>query len=109
MKRKLCKKIRKYINRWQSGNVLGTGSFGRVVYGLNKNTGQVMAVKQVHLSDAKNSSMMQKVKALELEIEILKQLNHKNIVRYIGTSQDEEYLNIFLEYVAGNISDNEFY
>ena len=39
--------------------------------------------------------------ALQLEIELLKELNHKNIVRYIGSSQTKETLNIFLEFVAG--------
>ena len=32
---------------------------------------------------------------------LLKDLNHENIVRYFGSSSDENYLNIFLEYVPG--------
>ena len=27
-------------------------------------------------------------------------LNHKNIVKYLGTHEDGEHLNVFLEYVA---------
>jgi mitogen-activated protein kinase kinase kinase ANP1 len=81
--------------------LLGTGSFGRVIFGLNTETGEVMAVKQVALSDLKNSNMMESIKALELEIEILSGLKHKNIVRYIGTTKDSQYFNIFLEYEAG--------
>jgi mitogen-activated protein kinase kinase kinase len=81
--------------------VLGSGSFGRVVFGFNNDNGQVMAVKQVLLSELRNNNMTEKVKALECEIDILSNLNHKNIVRYLGTSRDEQYFNIFLEYEAG--------
>ena len=60
-----------------------------------------MAVKQVLLSEFRNANMIEKIKALEQEIEILSQLQHKNIVRYLGTTRDEEYFNIFLEYEGG--------
>jgi mitogen-activated protein kinase kinase kinase len=39
--------------------------------------------------------------ALEREIELLKELQHENIVQYLDSSMDEAYLNIFLEYVPG--------
>ena len=35
--------------RWKEGEVIGHGSFGRVVSGLNLSTGEIMAVKQVHI------------------------------------------------------------
>eukprot|EP01017_Pseudomicrothorax_dubius_P050829 TRINITY_DN9681_c0_g1_i1.p1 TRINITY_DN9681_c0_g1~~TRINITY_DN9681_c0_g1_i1.p1 ORF type:complete len:498 (-),score=111.85 TRINITY_DN9681_c0_g1_i1:232-1725(-) len=79
--------------------MLGFGSFGRVVSGLNLNTGELMAVKQVVLKGFNVST--EKINALQIEIELLKQLKHKNIVRYIGSSQGKDVLNIFLEYVAG--------
>lgn len=40
--------------------MLGHGSFGRVVFGLNRNTGEVMAVKQVYLGGF-NSEIIQDV------------------------------------------------
>ncbi len=83
--------------------MLGVGSFGRVMYGLNTETGQVMAVKQVLLSEVKNAAIEENIKALAQEVELLSQLRHKNIVRYYGTSRDEQYFNIFLEYAAGNL------
>lgn len=35
------------------------------------------------------------------EMMLLKELNHENIVRYFGSTTDENFLNIFLEYVPG--------
>jgi len=81
--------------------LIGHGSFGRVMFGLNKDTGEVMAVKQVPISDITGSNTLEKIKALEIEIDILSQLNHKNIVRYIGSSREDDNFNIFLEYEGG--------
>ena len=93
----------KIILRWQCGRVLGVGSFGKVLYGFNTETGQVMAVKQVSISEFRTSEISDKIKELEQEIEILQPLQHKNIVRYFGTTRDTQYFNIFLEYEAGNL------
>lgn len=38
---------------------------------------------------------------MEHEIELLRTLNHKNIVKYFGTMKDEQNLHIFLEKVSG--------
>ena len=37
---------------WQIGEMVGAGAFGRVYLGLNNDTGQLMAVKQVKLLNA---------------------------------------------------------
>ena len=80
-----------------------------------------MAVKQVKLPTGSAPNQERKksmLSALEREIELLKNLQHENIVQYLCTftfksshgpiltlvidsSIDEEYLNIFLEYVPG--------
>ncbi|CAG8732212.1 541_t:CDS:2, partial [Ambispora leptoticha] len=41
------------------------------------------------------------VDALQREIALLKELQHENIVQYLGCQRDDETLNIFLEYVPG--------
>lgn len=41
------------------------------------------------------------IEALQHEMELLKDLKHEKIVRYLGSSSDENYLNIYLEYVPG--------
>lgn len=41
------------------------------------------------------------IDALQREMALLKELKHEKIVRYLGSSSDGTYLNIFLEYVPG--------
>ncbi len=63
-----------------------------------------MAVKQVELptgSSANEERKKSMLSALEREIELLKDLQHENIVQYLDSSMDSEHLNIFLEYVPG--------
>ncbi|SCW01173.1 LAFE_0D06700g1_1 [Lachancea fermentati] len=113
---------------WLKGARIGAGSFGSVYLGMNAQTGELMAVKQVELqptaltagisaseetkkhynqggnaSAAKNSSQVHKkmIDALQHEMGLLKELHHENIVTYYGSSQEGGNLNIFLEYVPG--------
>ena len=91
---------------WMKGNLIGEGSFGRVYIALHAITGELMAVKQVELPNVAKGSEIDKKKdnmisALKHEIDLLQGLQHKNIVQYLGTSCDDNYLNIFLEYVPG--------
>lgn len=83
--------------RWKKGEILGQGAFGVVYLGLNTETGELMAVKQMTLDDISKKEMS----ALENEINMLRSLRHPNIVRYIGTEVTPSTLSIFLEYVPG--------
>lgn len=86
---------------WLQGALIGSGSFGTVFLGMNPLTGELMAVKQVVISDKNNQVQNSMIDALQHEMTLLKNLNHENIVRYLGSSTTEDYLNIFLEYVPG--------
>ncbi|EDR09508.1 uncharacterized protein LACBIDRAFT_184457 [Laccaria bicolor S238N-H82] len=65
----------------------------------------MFAVKQVERpqtpSDKNDLRQVAVVQALELEIETLKNLDHPNIVQYLGFEETPANLNIFLEYVPG--------
>ncbi|WFD34220.1 mitogen-activated protein kinase kinase kinase [Malassezia cuniculi] len=90
--------------RWHKGALIGAGSFGRVFLGMNAATGLLMAVKQVELppEGSTNSQKRQEtLESLKSEIELLKTLEHPNIVQYLGSFSDGQHLNIFLEYVPG--------
>lgn len=91
--------------KWMKGALIGQGSFGSVFLALHAITGELMAVKQVEMPSDTGSQLDNKKKgmvdALKREIGLLKDLQHPNIVQYLGTSSDDEHLNIFLEYVPG--------
>ncbi|CAD8115805.1 unnamed protein product [Paramecium sonneborni] len=82
---------------WTEGEMLGQGAFGRVVLGMNRISGQIMAVKQVFIKNGDEN----KVQSIQREIEILSKLQHPHIVRYYGSETKKDQLNIFLEYVSG--------
>lgn len=91
-------------------------------------TGETIAVKQVEMprsfSDKEDQRIKGMISSLKAEIELLKDLDHPNIVLYLGGSRDlallgggdlkltlhpdttgmeqtPEFLSIFLEYVPG--------
>lgn len=84
--------------RWKRGDqILGQGAFGTVFLGLNVDTGEMLAVKQLDTSDVSAKEMA----SLEHEISMLRGLHHHNIVRYYGTERTPDTLSILLEYVPG--------
>ncbi|XVF31324.1 hypothetical protein REPUB_Repub16aG0135900 [Reevesia pubescens] len=89
--------------RWRKGELIGSGAFGRVYMGMNLDSGELLAVKEVLI--AANSASKEKAQAhvreLEEEVKLLKNLSHPNIVRYLGTVSEDETINILLEFVPG--------
>ena len=73
--------------RWIRGALIGSGSFGSVYLGMNRMSGELMAVKQVELPshDVQGEQRKQSMLiALQREISLLRDLTHDNIVHYIG-------------------------
>lgn len=92
--------------KWLQGARIGAGSFGTVYLGMDPTSGELMAVKQVQISRGplkQNNMDRQQIEALQREMALLKDLNHENIVRYYGLSDDGTCLNIFLEYIPGGL------
>ena len=93
-------------SKWMKGALIGQGSFGSVYLALHAVTGELLAVKQVETpspgassqNDARKKGM---IDALKREISLLRDLQHPNIVQYLGCSSTTDHLNIFLEYVPG--------
>ena len=81
---------------WKRGNLIGCGAFGKVYVGLNNETGEFLAVKQICV-DHSSKETSRNLEEFRREVTILKTLRHVNIVRYFGMSVDMENLNIFLE------------
>ncbi|KAI0080310.1 Pkinase-domain-containing protein [Panus rudis PR-1116 ss-1] len=95
----------KPIFRWVRGQLIGKGTYGKVYLALNATTGEMIAVKQVEVprtaSDKDDRRQVSVVEALKLESETLKDLDHPNIVQYLGFEETPSFLSIFLEYVPG--------
>ena len=74
--------------KWVRGELIGRGTYGRVYLALNATTGEMIAVKQVEMprtpSDKNDSRQITVVQALKMESETLKDLDHPNIVQYLG-------------------------
>jgi mitogen-activated protein kinase kinase kinase len=71
---------------WIRGALIGSGSLGHVYLGMDAGTGLLMAVKQVERpkKDTPNAEHMKSMlAALELEIQVLRDLRHENIVQYL--------------------------
>lgn len=73
--------------KWIRGALIGAGSFGSVYLGMDAMNGLLMAVKQVELPTGSGPNEERKksmLNALEREIDLLKDLQHENIVQYLG-------------------------
>lgn len=80
--------------QWKLGSKIGSGAFGVVHIGMNTETGKLMAVKSLRMEAA----VMNDAKR---EVQLLKSLEHINIVRYYGAEMDSKYLHIFQEWIPG--------
>ncbi|KAF8513773.1 hypothetical protein JB92DRAFT_3083136 [Gautieria morchelliformis] len=82
------------LAQYQLGDSLGKGAFGQVYRALNWTTGETVAVKQIQLSNIPRGELGE----IMSEIDLLKNLNHANIVKYKGFVKTREFLYIILEY-----------
>eukprot|EP00794_Sanderia_malayensis_P016812 gene16812-18508_t len=88
------------IRDWMKGHMLGQGAYGTVYCGLTSR-GRMVAVKQVELDRTHTKEAEKLYKILQNEINVLKCLDHKCIVKFIGTSMDDNIVNIFMEHISG--------
>ena len=88
------------IFKWVRGELIGKGTYGKVYVALNATTGEMIAVKQVEIprteSDRNDSRQVTVVEALKLESETLKDLDHQNVVQYLGFEETPRYLSMFV-------------
>ena len=97
------------VSKFSLGQVLGQGSFGKVFMCIDSSTLEIMAMKQVQFPDVCNnddrrlkSRKEEILNAINVEIDLLKRLEHRNVVQYIDSHYDSNNcFNIFLEYVSG--------
>nr|CAD2122193.1 unnamed protein product [Meloidogyne enterolobii] len=94
------------LDYFELSGKLGKGQFSEVLKAKNKMTGRTVAIKKIELDLMKNKKAREDCRK---EIDLLKQLQHENIIRYfcsfIVADQSKEYLMIVLELAeAGDLS-----
>ncbi|KAA8902893.1 hypothetical protein TRICI_005817 [Trichomonascus ciferrii] len=81
------------LSNYSLGDCLGKGAHASVFRGLNLATGETVAVKQIQLANMPKADL----ETIMLEIDLLKNLNHPNIVKYHGFVKTPDTLSIILE------------
>ncbi len=82
------------LRDYQLSDCLGKGAFGSVYRAFNWSNGETVAIKQIQLSHLPKTEL----NTIMQEIELLKNLQHANIVKYHGSVRDTNNLYIILEY-----------
>jgi serine/threonine protein kinase len=89
------------LRPYRLGRELGRGGFGVVFEALHSVTGESVAIKRISLANVGPAELVD----IQQEIELLKQLSHPNIVRYIDSVRTDAFLYIVLELVEkGSLS-----
>ncbi|OCH92338.1 kinase-like protein [Obba rivulosa] len=92
------------VRNWIRGEHIGRGTTGSDVYlALNAVTGEMMAIRQVRILDDCDESSQNNsaIRALRWEHDVLKDLDHQNLVQGLGYTEKAGVCTLFLEYVAG--------
>lgn len=84
-----------FYKHYKKIQYLASGSFGNVIRAINIETKQELAVKIVNKRELNNIVLIKK------EINILKQLNHKNIVQFLGYVETRYNFYILMELIRG--------
>lgn len=85
--------------RYSFEKLLGKGHFAKVHRAIRKRDGKTFAIKTVDkLKLVENSRNMQ---SIVREIQILRKLNHPNIIKLYEVYENDLYIHIVLEYLNG--------
>jgi len=77
---------------------IGTGSFGRVKLCKQKKKGGYQALKILKKAEILR---LKQVDHIMSEISILAEIDHPFLIKMHGLAQDDRFLYIFLDYIAG--------
>ena len=90
-------KFRNIKETYKIGETIGKGGFAFVRRAKNRTTGQHVAIKiyqKQKMSEGEKESM-------EVEMEVLKQLDHPNIIKLYEIFEEEKYICLVIELMEG--------
>lgn len=90
--------MKKTVGKYDIGRTLGEGTFGKVKFALDTETGLEVAIKVLDKERIQKQSMGSQIKK---EISIMKQLEHPNVVRLNEVLASRTKIFIVLELVTG--------
>jgi serine/threonine protein kinase len=91
-----CKQ-REFEDYYTIGDYLAEGSFGKVYKGYQKETNRLVAVKIISKLKMEETDLEVQIN----EIEILKSIEHKHVVRLFDHFEDPNNIYLVLEYLEG--------
>ncbi|XP_060529712.1 uncharacterized protein LOC132704063 isoform X2 [Cylas formicarius] len=77
---------------------LGQGTFGKVQLGINKETGQEVAIKTIKKSKIESDADLVRIRR---EIQIMSSVQHPNIIHIYEVFENKEKMVLVMEYAAG--------
>jgi calcium/calmodulin-dependent protein kinase I len=83
---------------WTDASLLGTGAFAKVYRGVSKATKELVAIKVIDKSQVGKEVSP---KSLQTEVEVLKTIDHPNIIKLKGVFEDNDNLYIITEIAMG--------
>ncbi|KAG2467321.1 M3K4 kinase, partial [Polypterus senegalus] len=86
--------LRKVTFKWQRGNKIGEGQYGKVYTCINVDTGELMAMKEIRFQPNDHKT----IKETADELKIFEGIKHPNLVRYFGVELHREEMYIFMEF-----------
>jgi mitogen-activated protein kinase kinase kinase len=98
------------LSKWELGALVGTGAWSKssTYIALTVNTGELLAVKQVHYANIRTENILEENKIHRMRrdlvlrlIDIVSRLDHPNVIRYIGDRLENNIHSISMEYLSG--------
>ena len=88
-----------YKKKYEYIKILGSGAFGKVRLYVDR---QCKSMRYAIKTLKKDFFNKHNLESLEREVDILRSLDHPNIVKYFETDEDEHFIHIVMEYIPGD-------
>ena len=86
--------------RWKLGELIAEGKFCKIYQSINMKTGELLVIKS-YPTTRSSSNFIQELKKIRRESEILKELNHKNIIKLFQIESSNESVDLVMECIPG--------